>query len=457
MTRNVWRRSSAITSPIPYAEGMASTPRKRTAQTFAFWAITHGLQRASLGASARKGDLPARLTVDPKLRAYPFDAYEELRARGPIVAGRVVHATVSHAAVNEILRSEHFSVAGGHTELPGPLPTWVDRLSDPWAAGPVDPPSMLAVDPPVHGRYRRLVSRAFTARSVHGLEGSVAEVVARELDALESGGSHVDIVDTYASRIPVAIIADLLGVPVEMREQLLDWGNAAATLLDPGQPWRDFRHAESAVRALHLWIDEHLRTLKANPGNDILSQLLQNEAADQLTDVELRSTALLVLGAGFETTVNLIGNAIMQLHEHPDQRHILAEDPGLWGNAVEEVLRYDSPVQLTMRQAMNDVEVVGVHLPAMTGVLSMLGGANRDPEVFKNPQVFDVTRDDADQHVSFSAGAHYCLGASLARLEATTALRMLYERFPDLAVSGAAERRPTRVLRGYEHIPVRLR
>ena len=430
---------------------------RRSARSFGFWAVTHGFQRFGLSVGARRGDLAALLTVDPGLRANPFDAYEELRTRGTLVPGRIVYATVNHAAVNEILRSEHFSVAGDHEELPGPLRSLVHRLSDPWAAGPIDPPSMLAVDPPVHGRYRKLVSRAFTARSVQGLEGSVAQVVARELDALEAGPDQVDLVETFAARIPVAIIADLLGVAPAMHDQLLEWGNAAALALDPGLSWGQFRYADQAVRALHQWIDEHLRTLRADPGDDILSRLLQGEATDQLTDVELRQTALLVLGAGFETTVNLIGNAVMQLDEHPDQRKVLLDEPSLWGNAVEEVLRYDSPVQLTLRQAMQDVTIAGVPVRAGTAILSMLGGANRDPEVFVDPQTFNVTRADADKHVSFSAGAHYCLGASLARLEATTALSMLYERFPDLTVTGPAERRGTRVLRGYEHIPARLR
>lgn len=430
---------------------------RQSAQSFGFWAVTHGFQRFGLAASARNGDLTAQLTIDPALRANPFDAYEQLRSRGKLVPGRIVYATVDHAAVNEILRSDDFSVAGDHQELPGPLPVLVRRFSDPWAAGPVDPPSMLATDPPMHGRYRKLVSRAFTARSIQGLEGSVAQVVSDELDALESGPDDVDLVETFAARIPVAIIADLLGVPQAMHQQLLEWGNAAAIALDPGLSWRQFRQADAAVRALHLWVDDHLRTLKADPGDDILSRLLQGEATDQLTDLELRQTALLVLGAGFETTVNLIGNAVMQLHQHPEQRQILTENPVLWGNAVEEVLRYDSPVQLTLRQATRDVAVAGVDLRAGTAILSMLGGANRDPEVFADPQTFDVTRTDADKHVAFSAGAHYCLGASLARLEATTALEMLYERFPNLTVTGPGERRGTRVLRGYEHLPVRLR
>ncbi|HWU32661.1 MAG TPA: hypothetical protein VN108_07295, partial [Marmoricola sp.] len=155
-------------------------PIRQTAQSFGFWAVTHGFQRFGLNAGARGGDLSARLTVEPQLRVDPFPSYEQLRAKGTLIPGRVLYSTVNHGAVNEILRSDNFSVGGDHAELPGPLPKLVHRLSDPWAAGPVDPPSMLAVDPPIHGRYRKLVSRAFTARSIHGLEGSIADVVARE-------------------------------------------------------------------------------------------------------------------------------------------------------------------------------------------------------------------------------------------------------------------------------------
>jgi cytochrome P450 len=164
---------------------------------------------------------------------------------------------------------------------------------------------------------------------------------------------------------------------------------------------------------------------------------------------------LLVLGAGFETTVNLIGNAVRLLDDHPEQLRLLHQDPALWANAVEEVLRYDSPVQLTLRQAYSDAVVDGIDVPEGEAVLTFIGGANRDPAVFADPQRFDVTRADAGRHLAFSSGIHYCLGAGLARLEAAVALRTLYERHPGLRLAGAPERRGTRVLRGYERLPVR--
>jgi cytochrome P450 len=175
-----------------------------------------------------------------------------------------------------------------------------------------------------------------------------------------------------------------------------------------------------------------------------------------LDDVELRATALLVIGAGFETTVNLISNGVAQLLAHPDQLAALQADPSGWGNAVDEILRYDSPVQATVRVAHEETALAGRTVPPGTFVSIMLGGANRDPDVFADPHRFDVTRGNARDHLAFSAGIHFCLGASLARLEGAVALRMLFERFPDLAVDGVPVRRRMRVLRGYEHLPVRL-
>lgn len=213
-----------------------------------------------------------------------------------------------------------------------------------------------------------------------------------------------------------------------------------------------------ALRQIHHWLANHLVELRRNPGDDLLSQLAvlvdQGEALD---DVELRATALLVIGAGFETTVNLIANGVVQLLENPDQLHLLRADSALWHNAVEEILRYDSPVQATVRVAAEDTEVGGHPVPAGRFVSLMLGGANRDPAVFEDPSRFDVTRPNARDHLAFSAGIHFCLGASLARLEGATALRMLFERFPDLSLEPGAVRRRMRVLRGYNHLPVRTR
>ena len=431
---------------------------RETSRSFATWSFAHGLQRRALRSASRRGDLIARVTVDPVVAADPFSAYEELRRRGPLVTSPIAAATVDHAVAQEVLRSDAFGTAAGHAELPAPVRRLLERITDPWAASPVDPPSMLVVDPPDHTRYRRLVSRAFTARSVGGLQERVEAVAARLLDRIT--GDAFDVVESYAALLPVTVIADLLGVPEEEHGRLLEWGNRAAVTLDPGLTFRDYRAAEEALRRMHHWFDAHVARLRRDPGDDLLSRLAVLQDDEALTAEELRAVGLLVLGAGFETTVNLIGNAVVALDAHPDQLRLLRSEPDRWGNAVEEVLRHDSPVQLTMRSAYADVNLAaagGAVVPSGQAVLVLLGGANRDPEVFADPATFDVTRANAGQHLAFSAGIHFCLGASLARLEATTGLRALYERFPGLTVIGPPTRRSTRVLRGFAHVPVSAR
>jgi cytochrome P450 len=289
------------------------------------------------------------------------------------------------------------------------------------------------------------------------MEPRVEQIATELLDAME-GQDHVDLVEAYCAPLPVRVIAEVLGVPPEMQPKMLEWGNAAAVTLDPALRYRQFRDAAHALRQIHAWLADHLVRLRRDPGDDLLSRLatLEDEG-ESLDEVELRVTALLVIGAGFETTVNLLGNAVTQLLAHPDQLQALKDDPSGWPNAVDEVLRYDSPVQVTVRIAGEDTEVWGHQIPEGRFVSLMLGGANRDPQVFADPQRFDVTRDNARDHLAFSSGIHYCLGASLARLEGALGLRMLFDRFPHLAIDGEPVRREMRVLRGYEHLPVRLR
>jgi hypothetical protein len=209
------------------------------------------------------------------------------------------------------------------------------------------------------------------------------------------------------------------------------------------------------VRHAGVLLDEHIADLRRAPGDDLLSELVQiSEDGDRLTDQELRVNTLLLLGAGFETTVNLIGNAVALLLQHPDQLAELRFDPAGWPNAVDEVLRYDSPVQVTVRVAREDTELAGQPMKAGQALVLMLGAANRDPAVFTDPDRFDVTRPEARLHLAFSAGIHYCLGAQLARLEASIALQALFERFPDLATAAPPTRRRTRVLHGFEKFPV---
>jgi cytochrome P450 len=321
---------------------------------------------------------------------------------------------------------------------------------------------MLAVDPPEHTRYRRLVSRAFSARAVGRLRERTREIAHGLLDELEgeahAGDGRVDLVERYASLLPVTVISEVLGVPTAMRDQFLAWGDGATPSLDMGVDWRTHHSVERALGELDTWFRGHLDRLRREPGDSLLSALVA--AADDegagMTNDELLATALLVFGAGFETTVNLIGNGAGLLFEHSDQRRLLADDPSLWSNAVEEMLRVESPVQRTGRRAVRDTEVHGVPVPEGELLILVLAAANRDPRVFPEPRAFDVARANARDHLAFSSGIHFCLGAALARMEGEIALRALFERFPDLAPAGDPRRRRTVILRGYESMPVRL-
>jgi hypothetical protein len=201
----------------------------------------------------------------------------------------------------------------------------------------------------------------------------------------------------------------------------------------------------------------HFAQLRRAPRDGVLSALVTaHDEGDQLTADELSSIAMLLLAAGFETTVNLLGNGAVLLMNHSDQLDLLRAQPQRWADAVEEILRYESPVQRTGRVAHRDTEVAGRQVPAGSLIILLLGGANRDPAVFRDPHRFDIQRANAAQNLAFSSGIHYCVGATLARLEGEIGLQALFRRFPDLTLADAPRRRPTRVLRGYDAIPVRL-
>ncbi|MDQ2583793.1 cytochrome P450 [Saccharothrix yanglingensis] len=420
------------------------------------WGLGHGLPRAALRAAARRGDLQARLFVESgtSSTAGLSGLFDEVRARGPLVRGRFSHLTAHHAAVREVLTGGDFRTGIG----PSGDGTWA-RLSD-WSAPtvlhPMAPPSLLVTEPPAHTRYRKLVTRVFTARAVERLRAFTERTAHRLLDALDPTGP-VDLVEAYCAPLPVTVIAEVLGVPPEQRRRVLALGAAAAPSLDMGLPWRRFRAVETALAEFETWLADHLRRLRSHPGDDLLSELVAaREDGVGLDDLELRATAGLVLAAGFETTVNLLGNGVALLHGDPGQREVLAEDPSVWPNAVEEVLRVDPPVLLTGRTSVRDTAVAGVRVPKGALVTTILAGANRDPLVFEDPGRFDVRRANAREHISFSAGRHHCLGAALARMEGEVGLRVLFERFPRLRLLPGATRRGTRILRGYERLPARL-
>jgi cytochrome P450 len=408
------------------SESTIRRPALAPARSALTWLLAFGLPRGLMRVGVRAGDLIARAVGDPALGDDPFAVYDEVRARGPMTRGRGISATASHAAANAVLRGDAFGVAAGHGELSARTRRMLDVIAEPGALGPLSPPSLLATDPPEHTRYRRLVARVFTPRAIAALAPRVSRVAEDLLDRLPD---RFDLVERYSAQLPVAVICEILGVPEDMRERVLRWGDGIAVRLDPGLSWRQYRTATRDLREISEWFDDHVARLRRDPGDDLLSNLARLDGADRLTDVEMRATGLLVLGAGFETTVNLIGNAVALLDAHPGQLSAALEQD-LWPGVVEETLRYDSPVQFTLRQAYTDAEVAGTRVKAGTGVVVMLGGANRDPEVFADPHRFDVTRANATEHLAFAGGVHYCLGASLARQEATVALRALYTPLP---------------------------
>lgn len=309
--------------------------------------------------------------------------------------------------------------------------------------------SMLSVNPPQHTRLRRLVSRAFTARTVERLRPSVAGLVDRLLDGLQDGG---DLVDAFAFPLPVAVIGELLGVPEADRAAfqplVRDW-----TMLLDVFTLDILERANTAAAQIRDYLGDLADQRRRDPRDDLLSALVTQEEGDRLDDDEVVTMAALLFSAGFETTTHLLGNGLVALLSHPDQAAALREDPSLAPAAVEELVRYDSSVQITNRMALTDTEVAGVPVPQGSNLVCYLGAANRDPERFTDPDRLDLARHEGGP-MSFGGGAHYCLGAPLARLEAQLAFPALLRRFPRIALADGAVRRDSLTLRGYLELPV---
>ncbi|HTU74162.1 MAG TPA: cytochrome P450 [Trebonia sp.] len=450
--------ADSLTVPVPGASADPPLPGagwREEARSAVHWGVGHGLPRLAVRSAARRGDLQGRLMVAASTGDEVWQLFEEARASGPLQRSRFAYLTVDHAIVKEVLSSPDFR-SGPRPVPPGLLGRLLDRTA-PRVLHPVEPPSLLVTEPPDHTRYRRLVTRVFTVREVERLRVR-AEAVARELlDALDPA-AEVDLIEAYCSRLPLTVISEILGVPPEQRALVLEMASRATPSLDSGIGWRQYREMMSGLRGFAQWLDGHIERLRRQPGEDLLSQLIvARDEEGALDDRELKSTAALVLAAGFETTVNLLGNAIALLDQHPDQRMRLQAEPELWANAVDEALRLDPPVLMTARTCVRPTVLAGVEIAQDAIVATALAGANRDPQVFPDPARFDVARPNARDHVSFSGGRHYCLGASLARMEGEVGLRVLAERFPGLRLLPGARRRPTRILRGYVTLPARLR
>ncbi len=314
--------------------------------------------------------------------------------------------------------------------------------------------SMVNVDPPDHTRLRRLVSKAFTARAVARLRPRIEEIVAELLDGLEG---DIDLISRFAYPLPVTVICELLGVPAADRDRFQAWNDQMID--NPDVSFEDMeavRRSQEGMRHLIEYMQNLVAERRRRPQDDLLSRLIAvEEAGDQLTERDLLTTMLLLFIAGHVTTVNLIGNGMLALLTHPDQLRRLRTDLSLLDSAIEEMLRYDSPVQAITRGVRVDVELGGTVLERGELVMGLVGAANRDPEHFPDPDVFDIGRRD-NRHLSFGRGIHFGLGAPLARLEAQVAFPALLQRFPRLELATDTPRwRPSPFLRGLAVLPLR--
>ncbi len=316
---------------------------------------------------------------------------------------------------------------------------------------------MLTLDPPDHTRLRALIHKAFTPRMIRELEGRIQEISDELIDGMLQK-DQVDFIADFAFPLPVTVIAELLGIPREDRAKFREWSQA---IIMGGSTGADMEKVGGAALEFIMYFHEKFDERRAAPKDDLITALVQaEEAGDKLDPQELISMVFLLLVAGHETTVNLLGNGTLALLQHPDQKQLLRDNPDLVRSAVEELLRYDGPVGVsTMRWALEDVEYYGQVIPAGQMVVASLLAANRDPAAFESPNRLDITR-TPNKHIAFGNGIHYCVGAPLARLEGAVAFNTLLRRLPNLALAvdvGQLAWNPTILLHGMKSMPVTVR
>lgn len=384
----------------------------------------------------------------PAFREDPYPYYERFRGPAPLLrAAPSIWFALGHADVTALLRDPRLSTDESKAT------TEVGQPPDPSRTR-----SLLFMDPPDHTRLRGLVARAFTPRRIEDLRATTAAIAAELLDALPTGSGAIDLVPAFAYPLPVRVICALLGVPPQDEASFTAWSRGVARSVDPSilrTPAIDAVIVESR-EALRQYLADLLEERRRRPGDDLLSALAAVEAdGERISPQQILALAQLLLVAGHETTVNLIGNGVLALTRNPDQLALLRRSPELTLPAVDELLRFDGPVQITQRVVLEDMDVVGTRVTAGDEILLVLGAANRDPAAFADPHRLDVTR-DARRHVAFGGGIHHCLGAALARMEGEVALRALLARFQHIELAGAPTRRPTFTLRGLASLPLTL-
>jgi cytochrome P450 len=400
--------------------------------------------------------LLAEIFLTPEGKSNPYPRYAAIRESSPAFRSGMGFVVVGrYEDCQWVLRDPRFGKGEqgqmweeyGLTEV-----EWQERFPD----FQQRVTSMLGLDPPDHTRLRRLVAKAFTPKTVENLRPDIVRLTDELLDQFDGA---VDVMSALALPLPMAVIGEMLGIPAAEREALQPHVRATARTLEFNPSLEEM---DAAARSSKI-IAEHLEVLiaqrRAEPTDDLLSELVHvEEHGDQLSHAELISTVMLLFGAGFETTTNLIGNGLLALLDHPGELRRVRDDRSLMKTAVEELLRWDSPVQVDGRVAFEDVDIDGMAIAADEQFVTLLGAANRDPRAFDDPDRFDVGR-VGQPPMSFGGGIHYCLGAALARTEGAVVFDRLLDRFPVIEPAWGDERpgyRDTIVLHGLESLPVRF-
>jgi cytochrome P450 len=399
-----------------------------------------------------------KILFTPEFVQDPYPAYRRLLDEGPlhfvdVSGGWGVWAVVGHAECSAVAKDPRFSVRrteGMLSMLPldkqGEFKELV-RMLGLW---------MIFIDPPEHTRMRKLMNAGFGQSAAEALRPQVEKVVDKYLDSF-GNASEADLVNELAYPMPVRVISELLGVPETMHDSFLHWSAAIAEF--NGSPQRTVeqaKNAQAAVLALTDFFRQAVAERRKNKGNDLISLLIDiKEEGEALTEEELYAQCVMLLFAGHETTRNLIASGLYLLLRAPEKMAELRENPALIRSAVEEFLRFESPIQYTARVTKEPIELCGVRIPKRQTILCMLGAANRDAKQFKNPDVLDLARLN-NQHLAFSAGPHFCIGAQLARLEGQVAVLRTIERFPKMSLTRGVEWQPNFGFRGLKVLPVSL-
>ena len=395
--------------------------------------------------------VPLDLT-DPAVVADPYPAFARARAQAPVQwhEDMGLWLAFGHAEANAVLRDRRLGRI------------WTDRAPAErfGSFNLIHRNAILEMEPPEHTRLRRLISSAFARGHVERLRPWVEDLARTLVDELveRSGGVEpVDLLAGMAEQLPVAVIAELLGVPEADRPLLRPWSNAIVKMYEYGRTAETESSAESAAGEFVAYLRELAAERRTHPGEDLVSHLvsLRDADGDTLTEDELVTTCILLLNAGHEATVNVSGNGTLALLQHPDQLRRLREDRALLPTAIEEFMRYDSPLQLFERTATEDVELGGITVGRGQKIAALLGAANRDPAVFADADTFDVGRAD-NPHITFGAGIHFCIGAPLARVELQATFGALLDRTTTIEGGGEPVRRPEFVIRGLRTLPVVL-